>query len=125
LKEFCQHGEAGSVNLEAVEKEQELIRNIYAEYAPKDNLNFDKSGLFGFAPPNQGIASKQMLGKKSNKFHITVGFMCNATGTEKWPIFYIGKLRQPHCFAKRSPVDRGFWYCNNKTAWMTSTIFEE
>ncbi|KAF9233923.1 hypothetical protein BU15DRAFT_79615 [Melanogaster broomeanus] len=63
LKEFRQHGEAGSVNLEAVEKEQEWIRKIYAEYTPKDNLNFHESGLFGFAPPDQGIASKQMSGK--------------------------------------------------------------
>jgi hypothetical protein len=51
-------------------------------------------------PPDCGIASKQMSGKKSNKFHITVGFMCNATGTEKWPIFYIGKSKQPWYFGK-------------------------
>ncbi|KIK78559.1 hypothetical protein PAXRUDRAFT_163679, partial [Paxillus rubicundulus Ve08.2h10] len=70
------------------------------------------------APPDQGIVLKQMLGKKSNKFCITVGFMCNATETEKWPIFYIGKLKQPYCFTNRSTADCGFWYHNNKTAWM-------
>ena len=47
LKEFQWHGEAASVNLEAVEKEWERIRKIYAEYPPEDNLNFDESGLFG------------------------------------------------------------------------------
>ncbi|KAF9223386.1 hypothetical protein BS17DRAFT_796059 [Gyrodon lividus] len=108
LKEFRQHGEAGSVNLEAVEKEQEQIRKIYAEYAPEDNLNFND------APPDRGIVPKQMLGKKSNKFHITVGFICNATGTEKWPIIYIGKSKQPHYFAKRSPTDHGWIKYYNK-----------
>jgi hypothetical protein len=77
------------------------------------------------SPPDRGIVSKQMSGKKSNKFRITVGFMCNATGTEKWPIFYIGKSKQPRCFGKKTPERHGFWYRNNKTSWMTSEIFEQ
>ncbi|KIK88115.1 hypothetical protein PAXRUDRAFT_152300, partial [Paxillus rubicundulus Ve08.2h10] len=62
--------------------------------------------------------------KKYNKFHITVRFMCNATGTEKCPIFHVGESKQPCCFSKRSPANCGFWHCNNETAWMTSVIFE-
>ncbi|KIK74870.1 hypothetical protein PAXRUDRAFT_174437, partial [Paxillus rubicundulus Ve08.2h10] len=125
LKEHCRHGEAGSVDIEAVTREWERIKKLYAEYPPEDNLNFDELGLFGFTPPDCGIASKQIFGKKSNKFQITVGFMCNATGTEKWPVFYIGKLKQPRCFHKRTPEQHGFWYHNNKTAWMTSVLFEQ
>ncbi|KAL4064000.1 hypothetical protein V8B97DRAFT_1920277 [Scleroderma yunnanense] len=87
LKEFCRYGEAGSVDIEAVAKEREQIQKIYTEYPSEDNLNFDESDC--------GLASKQMSGKKSNKFQITFGFMCNATGTEKWLIFYIGKSKQP------------------------------
>jgi hypothetical protein len=48
------------------------------------------------APPDQGLASQQMSGKKSSKFRITVGFLCNADGSEKWPIFFIGKSKKPH-----------------------------
>ncbi|KIK93145.1 hypothetical protein PAXRUDRAFT_41520, partial [Paxillus rubicundulus Ve08.2h10] len=77
------------------------------------------------APPDHGIASEQMLGKKSNKFCITVGFMCNTIGIKKWLIFYIGKSKNPCCFGKKSLTDHGFWYHNNKTAWMTAKIFEE
>ena len=51
--------------------------------------------------------------------------MCNATGTEKWPIFYIGKLKQPQCFGKKTPKQHEFWYRNNKTSWMTSEIFKQ
>lgn len=47
LKEFRRHGEAGSVDTDAVAKERERIRKVYAEYPPKDHLNFDESGLFG------------------------------------------------------------------------------
>ena len=77
------------------------------------------------APPDWGIASQQMSGKKSNKFRITVTFVCNQTSTEKWPIFYIGKSKQPRCFKKKKPSEYGFCYRNNKTAWMTAKFFEE
>lgn len=78
------------------------------------------------APPDCGLASKQMSGKKSNKFCITVTFACNADGSERLPIFYIGKSKRPWCFGRRkTPADYGFYYCNNKTAWMTSNYFEE
>jgi len=66
-----------------------------------------------------------MSGKKKDKFRITMGFACNADGSEKMPPFYIGKSKQPRCFGKRSPQDYGFNYRNNKKAWMTSELFEE
>ena len=77
------------------------------------------------APLDRGISSKQMSGKKSNKFCIMVSFMCNETGTVKWLIFYIGKVKQLRCFGKKQVADYGFQYHNNKTAWMTWKFFEE
>ncbi|CDO77935.1 hypothetical protein BN946_scf184610.g2 [Trametes cinnabarina] len=47
-----------------------------------------------------------MAGKKSSKAHITVAFMCNSTGTEKLPVFYIGKYKLPCCFGKTGPNER-------------------
>ena len=44
-------------------------------------------------------------------------------GTEKRPLFVIGKSKQPRCFPKdltRLPVD----YDNSKNAWMTCSIFK-
>jgi len=66
-----------------------------------------------------------MSGKKSNKFRLTLGFACNADGSEWLPIFFIGKSKQPRCFKNSSPQQQGFYYRNNKTAWMTSGLFEE
>ena len=66
-----------------------------------------------------------MSGKKSSKTRITVAFTCNADGSEKWPIFYIGKSKNPRCFKKKSPAQCGFYYQNNKSAWMTAEFFEE
>jgi len=86
----------------------------------KVSLNFIDS-----APPDRGLASKQMSGKKSNKFQLTLGFTCNADGSERLPIFFIGKSKQPRCFKNSLPQQQGFYYRNNKTAWMTSSFFEE
>lgn len=47
MKEYQRHGEARSIDYIAVEKEHEHIQEIYAQYAPKNNLNFDESALFG------------------------------------------------------------------------------
>ena len=125
LKEYRRHGEAASADQDAAEEERKRVSKILAPYAKRDRWNVDESGLFGFAPPDRGLASKQMKGKKSNKFRITVTFACNADGSEKLPIVYIGKSKQPRCFKKTTPQQAGFYYRNKKTAWMTSQYFEE
>ena len=50
---------------------------------------------------------------------------CNADGSEKMPAMFIGKSKQPRCFGKVSPAARGFYYWNNRKAWMTGVLFEE
>ena len=66
-----------------------------------------------------------MSGKKNERFHITLGFACNTNGSEKLLAFYIGKSAKPKCFNKKTPNELGFYYRNNKKAWMTSELFEE
>jgi len=66
-----------------------------------------------------------MSGKKRSKFWISIGLACNADGSECLPPIYIGKAKKPCCFKKESPEKCGFYYRNNKKAWMTSEIFEE
>jgi hypothetical protein len=66
-----------------------------------------------------------MSRKKQNKFRITARLCCNADGTEKYPMFFIRKSKQPQCFKKQTPLSLGFYYRNNKMAWMTAKYFEE
>lgn len=40
-----QHGEAGSVDVAAVEKERQRVSEILAQYPKQDRWNFDESGL--------------------------------------------------------------------------------
>lgn len=66
-----------------------------------------------------------MSGKKQEKFRITLNVCCNADGSEKRPLMFIGYSKNPRCFKKRGPKERGFYYRNNKKAWMTAALFEE
>jgi len=47
LKEIRRHGEAASVNLEAVKREWLRIARRLEKYLPKNHLNVDEAGLFG------------------------------------------------------------------------------
>lgn len=77
------------------------------------------------APPDRGLGRTKQSGKKKDKFRITLGFACNADGTEKQPPFFIGRARRPRCFGRQGPEERGFHYRFNKKAWMTAELFEE
>ena len=45
IREHRRHGEAGSVNLAAVEAERKRMQLVLASYKPKDSFNFDESAL--------------------------------------------------------------------------------
>ncbi|GJE99376.1 DDE-domain-containing protein [Phanerochaete sordida] len=124
MKERHRHGEAASVDLAAVAVECRRIQGLIVAYQRKDRLNFDKTSFFAFAPPDRGLATQQMAGKKASKFRITLGFLVSETG-EKFPPVFIGKYKKPRCFGTIGPNERRFYYQNNKTAWMTAVLFEE
>lgn len=67
-----------------------------------------------------------MNGKKKDRYRITLGLACNADGSEKAEPLFIGKFANPRAFKNLPASDqaRGFTYRNNKTAWMTSKLFE-
>ncbi|KIM50827.1 hypothetical protein SCLCIDRAFT_144589 [Scleroderma citrinum Foug A] len=125
IREHRRHGEAGSVDTVAVEVERQRCQTTLARFAPRDRFNFDETALFPYAPPDRGLATRQLSGKKKDKFHITVGLACNADGSEKLEPIFIGKATKPRCFKKQTPEQCGFYYRNNSKAWMTSSIFEE
>jgi len=81
--------------------------------------------MFSSAPPDRGLATQQMSGKKRDKFRITIGVACNADGSEKLPLLFIGRFAKPRCFGRRTPQAHGFDYHFNKTAWMTMIIFDQ
>ncbi|EJC97600.1 CENP-B/ARS binding protein-like protein, partial [Fomitiporia mediterranea MF3/22] len=125
IKSIRRHGEAASVDQAQVAEERVRITKILSQYKPEDQYNFDETGLFAYAPPDRGLALRQMSGRKANRFRITIGLCCNADGSDKRDLFIIGKSRKPRCFNSQSPTTKGFYYRANQSAWMTSFLFQE
>ena len=68
------------------------------------------------------VSGETCTGGKLSKERITILVCSNITGSDKRPLLAIGKFKKLRCFQVVSyfPID----YEANKTAWMTSTIFE-
>lgn len=125
MKELKRHGEAASADLKVVEEERALQQEILAKYRPHDRFNVDEAALLGFNVPDRGMATMTLSGVKKSKQRITILFGCNSDGSEKLPLFFIGKAAKPRCFRKKTGEELGFYYRNNKKAWMTAVLFEE
>ncbi|CAK5275207.1 unnamed protein product [Mycena citricolor] len=127
LQERKRHGEAGSVDLEAVEKERKRMRRIMAKYKPEDRWNTDETSFFPSAPPDRTLCAAPVAGQKQDKFRITAVVTCNSTGTEKEPLMFIGKSAKPRAFNRKDParMHPPSYYRSNKKAWMTGALFDE
>ncbi|CAH0718342.1 unnamed protein product, partial [Brenthis ino] len=99
--------------------------NLKMKYSPEDIFNADETGLFFKLTPDKTLKFKgeKCVGGKLSKERITVLVAANMSGTEKRKLLVIGKSKNPRCFKniKQLPVT----YKANKSAWMTSQIFEE
>ena len=125
MKESRRHGEAASADPKDIKDERARQQEILAKYLLRNRFNLDEAGLLGFNIPDRGMATITLSGMKKSKDRVTILFGCNADGSEKLPLFFIGKSKQPRCFGKQTGREHGFYYRNNKKAWMTAVLFEE
>jgi hypothetical protein len=74
---------------------------------------------------NNSFASKQLEGRKQNKERITLAIYYNGDGSDRLPLWVIGKYKNPRCFKNINKNTLGCQYRNNSNAWMTQEIFLE
>ena len=118
-------GEAASVEQAAVDDWISRLPNIIEGYKADDIFNMDETGMFYKLLPDRTLCfrNEKCHGGKRAKDRLTAAVCCNMSGTEKWPLFVIGKAQNPRCFknVKSLPVT----YKANKRAWMTGELFTE
>lgn len=118
------HGEAASADAEsAINFKENIAPTLLARYSLDNIYNADETGLLYKALPNGSYSygSTQMSGLKIPKDRITLLFITNASGSDKY-VYSIGKYKQPRCFrGKTIPIS----YKHNKKAWMTSATWCE
>ena len=103
------------------------LREIKAQYTPTHIYNMDETGFLWKRLPNSGLTTSS-VGKKLDKTRITANLCCNEDGSNKLPIWFIGKSKRPHCFTRnrvQNPENIGFLWRSNSTAWMNHSIMIE
>jgi hypothetical protein len=74
---------------------------------------------------DNSLASKQLEGRMQNKEWITLAIYYNGDGSDRLPLWVIGKYKNPHYFKNINKNTLGCQYRNNSNAWMTREIFLE
>jgi hypothetical protein len=98
ISEHTRHGGASSVD-EALSAEQLVaVQAIAAQFHASNTYNCDESGLSWKTVPDKGQATEAIAGTKHEKARITAHSCCNADGSHKLPIWFIGKHQKPRCF---------------------------
>ena len=110
--------------MQNIEEELQRIKYIIAQYASNDIYNMDEIDLFYNFAPDKIIVQRQIEGAKKDKTRITIGFICNANDSDRFPSLFIGHAAKSRYFKKKRGEEFGFFYLHNKTAWMTDIFFE-
>ena len=123
FKKVCGEEKSVNVNSDQMEEWQRTLSVILKEYRPDDIYNADETGLFYRLMPDRTLEFKKVdcHGGKQSKERITALVCANMSGTDKVPLFVLGKAANPRCFknVKSLPTQ----YDSNAKAWMTGEIF--
>ena len=90
--------------------------------------NCDETGLYWKALPSKTLASpkeEKAPGYKVRKERVTILACANATGDHKLRLTMVGKAKNPRALKGLSPSAFPLKYTHQKSAWMTSEIFQD
>jgi hypothetical protein len=124
IRSHRRFGESGATDTEIIEESLPRIRTILDQYALADIYNMDETGLFYHMQADNSLATKQLEGRKQNKERITITVCCNADGSDKLPLWIIGKSFRPRCFKNINIDNLDYKYHANKNARMTQNVFK-
>ena len=125
------HGEAGSVNVEALRGEIEELKAYMGGFDDDHIYNMDETGLFyRLLPKTSYVAKENSKGARGTKAmnqkdRLTVCVCTNLTGTQKVELAIIGKSNKPMCFKNLEGKDKPIPYFSQKNAWSDKVTFEK
>ncbi|KFZ16898.1 hypothetical protein V501_02019 [Pseudogymnoascus sp. VKM F-4519 (FW-2642)] len=124
IQDYRRHGELGSVP-ETAEDEMKGLRTIAGEYNDEDIYNMDEAALYWKMTPSRGLATQLRPGLKKDKARLSLNFATNATGSDRLPVWIIGKSKTPRALRNTSVSTMGGEWRWNKKAWMNTTVMSE
>ena len=78
-----------------------MLFRSYVNFAFDNIFNMDETALFWRQHLTRTLGKGQASGRKKQMERVTLGFACNATGTEKLRAIVVGKSVQPRCFKNK------------------------
>jgi hypothetical protein len=124
IRDYKRHGELGSVP-ETSEDEMKGLRTIAGEYPDEDIYNMDEAALYWRMTLSHGLSTQPRPGLKKDKARLSLNFATNATGSDRLPVWCIGKSKTPRALRNISVATMGGYWRWNKKAWMNTTIMSE
>jgi hypothetical protein len=101
------------------------MRTFAGQYNEDDIYNMDETGLFWRMPPSWSLSSVNTPGIRKDKSRISIICCVNASGTDRLPIWVIGKERTPRALRNINISAIGIRWQWNKNAWMDQIIMRE
>lgn len=120
-------GDSAKVNEEDVNVWRETFKSIKKNYSPKDIFNMDESGIFYNLLPQRTLdfKGKKCHGGAQSKQRVTAVFACNSDGSEKLPVWIIGKAKNPRCFKNIDFSKLNCLYTNQSNSWVDTPAFRK
>nr|CCA26027.1 CENPB protein Homeodomainlike putative [Albugo laibachii Nc14]CCA27616.1 DNA binding protein putative [Albugo laibachii Nc14] len=98
------HRVVASMNLNAVESERIALEELTLSYEKRDVFNTDKTAFFCCSMPVKSITKDGIAGRRHEKNRLTVASCCNADGTTKLPLLFVGFVKNRAAF-KETPLN--------------------
>ncbi|EPX72531.1 ARS-binding protein [Schizosaccharomyces octosporus yFS286] len=104
-----------------------LVQDLTSQLPEKDVFVADEIGLFWKLGPSKKVKSEQIRGIRREKAKVTITACCNASGTEKLPLWVIGYSHLPRAFKNLGirPENINVNWKFTGRALMTTSIMEE
>lgn len=125
IKSYRRFGESGSVIMKNIENALPGIRSKLDQFQLKYIYNMDETGLFYRLEADHSLATKQLEGRNKDKERIIVVVCCNGDGSDKVPLWIIGKYANLRCFKNVKMNNLNCKYRSNKKVWMTGLLFQD
>ena len=101
-----------------------LIKQKLRNFSFNNIYKFDETSLYFEMLQKITFSKNNKRGILSSKKRLTIGFLVNLLGNQKFKPVIIGKSANPRDF-KNNDINKICYYYGNNNSWMTSTIFSD
>ena len=100
------------MNLNAVESGRIALEEITLNYEKRYVFNMDEISFFYCFMPVKSITKDRIAERKHQKKRLTVALCCNADGTTKLPLLFVGAVKIIAVLPRKQPLNSSD--CNTK-----------